>query len=139
MLGLLLVLAGAGGCVHRYPVVRHQDPPLTRDEAGRLAAAGVAEPVLIELVEKRGALKLSADDIVEIKKAGASDGVIQKMITLERREPERVRYVEYDTDYYYYHRPYYPWWGPSYYYHHSGGSHHHHGGHRSGFGMHFGW
>ncbi len=134
---LLLVLAGAAGCVHRYPVVRHHDPPLTQGEAGRLAAAGVGEPVMIELVEKRGALKLSADDIVEIKKAGASDGVIQKMIALERKEPERARTVEYDTVYYY-QRPYYPWWGPSYYYY-SGGYYHSHGGHRSGFGMQFGW
>lgn len=98
--------------------------PVARDEMERLAAAGVSEPVLIELVEKRGALALKADDLVALKKAGTPDSVVQKMIALERKEPEvqiveRVRYYP----------PYDPWywgwgwgWGWGYY-----GGHHHHG------------
>lgn len=99
--------------------------PVPRDEMERLAAAGVSEPVLIELVEKRGALALKADDLIALKKAGTPDSVVQKMIALERKEPElrvvdRVRYYpSYDPWYW-------GWgWGGGYGYH----------GHRHGLGI----
>jgi hypothetical protein len=126
----LLVLA-LPGCIYevRRPQPLPPGPPIGKDEVERLSAAGVSEPVLIELVEKRGARKLSADDIVALKKAGASDAVIQKMISLENREPERV-YVEvpgYYRSYYGYYDPWYYWgptWGFGWY--GSWGYHHHH-------------
>ena len=130
---LPVLVLSAGACAPYRPYPQY-DPPLTRVEGERLAAAGISEPVVIELVEKRGALKLSADDIVAIKQAGASDAVIQKMITHERQEPVRVRYVDYyDTHYcpiYHYHSFYcYPSFGVSYSRWHR----------RSGWGIHFGW
>jgi hypothetical protein len=122
----LLLALSAGGCVvHEHaPAQAPAGPPLTRVEAERLAAAGISEPVLVELIEKRGARPLTADDLVALKAAGASDPVIQKMIAAETKEPERV--VVYDPGYYH---PGYFYWGPSwgfsfgygYYY-----SHHHH-------------
>lgn len=114
----LPVLAGLlGGCyteVYREPAAVPAGPPLTREEVERLAAAGVSEPVLLELVEQRGARPLSADDIVALKKAGAPDAVVQKMIARETKEPEVV-YVERPV---YYYRSYYyhdPWWPHSWY------------------------
>ncbi len=112
-------------------------PPIARDEVERLSAAGVSEPILVELVEKRGARKLTADDIVALKKAGTSDAVVQKMIALESRQPDMV-YV--DEPYYTYRSyGYNPWtWGPywSLGYYGSWGHHHHHS-HRgySGLGV----
>jgi hypothetical protein len=85
-------------------------PPLARDEMERLAAAGISEPVLVELVQKRGATPLSADDLVALKNADTPDGVVQKMIALERKEPE----IRYDARYAYgpyYYSPFYdPWY-----------------------------
>jgi len=101
-------------------------PPVTRDEMERLSAAGISEPVLIELVEKRGARPLSADDLVALKKAGTSDAVAQKMIAAETRAPEVV--VLEEPPYYYYHPFYDPW------YHHS--SWHCHPSIGFGFGYH---
>ncbi len=142
---LVLALAGLGGCiVHDHaPAQAPPGPPLTRSEAERLAAAGVSEPVMVELIEKRGARPLTADDLVALKKAGASDTVVQKMIAAETKAPDVVvvqdpAYYSYPYHPYYY--PYYPYyWGPAwgfsfgYSYHHSY-SHHHHrspGGYRS--------
>lgn len=106
-----------GGCyteVYREPVAVPAGPPVTREEVERLAAAGVSEAVILELVEQRGARPLSTDDIVALKKAGASDAVVQRMIARETKEPEAV-YVERPI---YYYRSYYyydPWW-PHYWY-----------------------
>jgi hypothetical protein len=120
---LPICLAALSGCFiesyDRRVISGPVDPPVTRDEAERLAAAGVSEPALIELIEQRGARPLSADDIVAIKKAGASDAVIAKMQNTIREEP-RVVYVEQPAYYYpssYYYGPYwYPRWGFSYSY-----------------------
>jgi hypothetical protein len=105
---LLAIPLALAGCVYervaREPAAP-SGPPVTREEMERLSAAGVSEPVLIELVEKRGARPVSADDLVALKKAGASDAVVQKMIASETKEPEVVL-VEQPT--YYYPRPYYP-------------------------------
>jgi hypothetical protein len=92
-------------------------PPVTRDEAERMSAAGVSEATLLELVDQRGARPLSADDIVAIKKAGGSDAVIAKMQATVRKEPEVV-YVEQPVVYrsYYYGPYWYPTWGFGYTY-----------------------
>jgi len=129
----ICVLALSGCIYERYDARRAGPvtPPLTRDEAERLAAAGVAEPTMVEILEQRGAKALSADDIVAIKKAGASDAVIQKMIATERKDPPEVVYVEHPGHY----RPYYygPYWYPSWGFGYS------YWGRRSGLGLRVGW
>ena len=128
----VLLLAGLAGCyVPAYAVrrvVAPADPPLSREEVERLASAGVSEPVLLELVEKRGSVRLAPDDLVALKKAGVGDPVVQKMIASERQQPAQVAVDEYyvSPSYYYYDYPYYHYgygfgwgwgWGyPRYYY-----------------------
>lgn len=136
---LCVLLLAASGCYYQGYAVRkvvHADPPLSREEVERLGTAGVSEPVIQEMVEKRGAAPLSPDDLVALKKAGVSDSVVQKMIANERKQPENVvvedyyvppsRYSYYDYPYY----PYYPYysygigwgWGWGYHHHYPRGS-----------------
>jgi hypothetical protein len=116
-----ILLALLSGCYFegydRHAALAPMPPPVTRDEAERMAAAGVSEATMLELVGQRGARALSADDIVAIKKAGASDAVIAKMQTTVRKEPEVV-YVEEPVVYrsYYYGPYWYPTWGFGYTY-----------------------
>ncbi len=131
---LPICILALSGCIYeRYDDRRAAPgaPPLTRDEAERLAAAGVAEPTMVEIIEQRGARALTADDIVAIKKAGASDAVIQKMIATERKDPPEIIYVEQPV----YYRPYYygPYWYPSWGFGYSTW------GRRSGLGVRVGW
>jgi hypothetical protein len=100
----------AAGCASRVVEPPFAGAPVARDEMERLAAAGISEAVQVELVEQRGALPLTADDLVALKKAGVSDAVLQRMMALERKEPE-VRYVD-EVRYYdrYYYDPW-PWYG----------------------------
>ena len=84
-------------------------PPLARDEIERLSAAGISEPVIVEVLEKRGARPLTADDLVALKASGASDAVIQKAMSVESRVPEVVL-VEQPV--YYTYRSY--WYDPWY-------------------------
>ena len=146
---LVLALASLGGCVaysRPVPPAVPSAPPITREEVGRLASVGVSEPILFELIEKRKAQALSADDLVALKTAGASDAVIQKMIASEAKAPDpaAVQGPPYYPGYYYGY-PYY-YWGPtwgfsfgvgyygSYHHHHHGGSGYHGGGGYSGYG-----
>ena len=116
-----LCLALLSGCFYetydRRAISPPLPPPVTRDEMERMAAAGVSEPTMLELVERRGARPLSADDIVAIKKAGAPDTVIAKMQATVRKEPEVV-YVEQPIVYrsYTYGPYWYPSWGFGYSY-----------------------
>lgn len=112
-------MAGLAGCYYEGYAVRRigpAEPPLSREEVERLTGAGVSEPVVVEMVEKRGASPLSPDDLVTLKKAGVSDPVVQKMISSERKEPAHVvvddYYYAYPPSYYYdYGYPYYPYYG----------------------------
>jgi hypothetical protein len=112
-LSCLAVLA-FGGCVvyERAPLPRPADPPLSANEALRLVAAGVSEAVIREAVDLRGVEPLDADALAALKKAGASDPLLQKMILAVRTPPpeEDVVYVEPYTYYYGYYgyRPWYP-------------------------------
>ena len=126
----LALLAGCFYETYERRLPPPMPPPVTRDETERMAAAGVSEATMLELVEQRGAKPLSADDIVAIKKAGASDAVIAKMQANVRQEPEVV-YVEAPVVYRsYYYGPYgYPYWGFGYSY----------WGRRSGVGVRVGW
>ena len=115
----VLAMAGLSGCYYEGYAVRRigpSEPPLSREEVERLTSAGVSEPVVVEMVEKRGVSPLSTDDVVALKKAGVSDPVVQKMISSERKEPDHVvvddYYYAYPPSYYYgYGYPYYPAYG----------------------------
>jgi hypothetical protein len=116
----VLLLAGLSGCYYQGYAVRRivpAEPPLSREEVERLTNAGVSEPVVVEMIEKRGATSLSADDLVEMKKAGVSDPVVQKMISSERKQTAQgvgdEYYYAYPSYYYgypYYGYPYYPYY-----------------------------
>src|SRR5688572_3510591 len=52
-----VLLAALTGCYYQGYAVRkvvNSDPPLSKEEVERLASAGVSDPVLLEMVEKRG-------------------------------------------------------------------------------------
>jgi hypothetical protein len=112
-----LAALALGGCVvyERGAVPRPADPPLGANEAARLVSAGVSETVIGELVALRGVEPLDADALAALKKAGASDPLLQKLILAVRTPPppeEDVVYVEpypYYFGYGYY--GYYPWRG----------------------------
>ena len=110
---LFALLLSAAGCTYSSYTVRKPlptEPPLTREEIERMSIAGISEPVMMELLDRRGALALTPDDLVALKNAGAPDPVVQKAIASERKVVERV-VVE---DYYAY--PYYPYYGASFSY-----------------------
>jgi hypothetical protein len=110
---LCLLLLAAAGCTYPAYTVRKPlptEPPMTRGEIERLSNAGISEPVMLELIEVRGANPLTTDDLVALKQAGAPDPVVQKAIASERKIVERV-IVE---DYYY--PGYYPYYGTSFSY-----------------------
>jgi hypothetical protein len=93
----------------------------------------VSEGVLGENVENRGVEPLDADAVAALKKAGASDALLQKMIQGERKPPppEEAVYAS-PYPYYYGYDPYYPAYatfgfgfGYSSYHHHPHHSHYH--------------
>lgn len=130
---LCLLLLATSGCYYQGYAVRRTvaaDPPLSREEVERLSSAGVSEAVTQEMIEKRGVVRLTPDDLVALKKAGVADAVVQKMIANERQEPTTVAtedyYVYPGSRYYYYDYPYHPYypyyagvgWGWGWGYHH---------------------
>jgi hypothetical protein len=100
-----------------------QYPPVTIDEITKLTKEKVPDDQIIEKIKKsRTAYRLSADDIVEMKKAGVDSKVIDYMLkTFEEavREDQRMRdwnnWYFYNGYYYsspYYYYPYRPFgWG----------------------------
>ena len=137
----VLALAALGGCYAPggYVVRRMApaEPPVSKEEAQRLTSAGVSDSVLTELIEKRGASPLGAEDLVDLKKGGVSDPIVQKMISSERKETAQTTVEDYYVapgyyGYPYYPYPYYPYyygpavsvgvgWGWGYYGHYYGG------------------
>ena len=132
---LCVLLLAMTGCYYQGYAVRkvvNADPPLSREEVERLASAGVSDPVLLEMVEKRGSAPLSPDDLVALKKAGVSDPVVQKMISSERKEASKVVVEDYYYPAYYggypYYYPYYPYYyGPSVTFGYGWGGYYHRG------------
>ena len=100
----LLLLTVAGCTTPTYTVRRPlpHDPPLSREEIERLSTAGVSEPVVMELLDKRGAAALTPDDLVALKESGTPDAVVQKAIASEKKVVEPVI-----VENYYYGYPYY--------------------------------
>ncbi len=125
----------------RPPPPRRVDygDPLTRAETEKLLKAGVSDAVIIEKAKRSGAAKLSADDIVALKQAGASDDLVQQLIVNERAASRAV-YAPSTTTYAYYDS----WWGPTVslgWYSHWGHSYrgHAHCGPRTRVGVRVGW
>jgi len=107
---LCLLLLASASCT--YPAYRIRrtlptDPPVSREEIERMSGAGISEPVMIELIERRGAAPLTPDDLVVLKNAGAPDAVVQKAIASERQIVERVVVENSGYPYPYYDYPYY--------------------------------
>lgn len=103
-----LVLLTVAGCTYPTYTVRRplpSDPPLTREEIERMSTAGVSDNVMFELLDKRGAVALTPDDLVALKSAGAPDAVVTKAIASERKTPEHIVVENY----------YYPYYGYPYY------------------------
>jgi hypothetical protein len=132
---MCLGLALLSGCVYetgyeRRVITGPMAPPVAPGEVIRMEAAGVSEPVILDVLSVRGARPLTADDIVAIKTAGGSDTVISKMQNTIRQEPEVV-YVEQPVVYRSY--AYGPYWYPSWGFGYSSW------GHRGGWGVRVGW
>jgi hypothetical protein len=107
---LCVVLLASAGCTYPAYTVRRAlptDPPVSREEIERMSGAGISEPVMIDLIERRGAMALTPDDLVALKMAGAPDPVVQKAISSERKVVERVVVENYAYPYPYYAYPYY--------------------------------
>ena len=93
----VVLLASAGCTVPSYTIRKPlpTEPPLTREELERMSTAGLSEPVMMELIDRRGAAPLTPDDLVALKNAGAPDPVVQKAIAAERKFVERVIVEDY--------------------------------------------
>jgi len=108
---LCVLLLLSSGCTTQTYTVRKpllpMEPPVTREEIERMSSAGLSEPVMIELIDKRGSQALTTDDLVALKQAGAPDTVVQKAISSERKVIEQVVVHEYYAYPAYYGYPYY--------------------------------
>lgn len=134
-----VLLLGMTGCQVYSPAPPPPagiEPPLSAGETERLLAAGVPADVIAEQAADRGALKLSAENVVSLKKAGANDDLLAKLIAAERPSPPPELVLEPLPAHrpLYYYDPYYPYYyGPSFsfgfgYYRHY--HRHYHGGSR---------
>lgn len=122
-LACLAVLTLSGCVVHAHAPPRPVDPPVSRDEAARLLSAGVSEAVVWEQVDLRGMEPLDAEAVATLKKAGAPDPLLQKMILAERKPPPPVPVV---VPYYYGYSPVYASFGFGFGYSHWRHSHYSH-------------
>lgn len=109
ILGLAVLALGGCVVVHDPVLPRPAEPPLTREEATRFVAAGLSEGVIGERIDAQGVEPLDADALAALKKAGASDALLQKLILAAKTPPppERAVYVDDGPYYYYGYRPIY--------------------------------
>jgi hypothetical protein len=64
--------------------INYQDQ-LGRSEIEKMIKAGVSDAIILEKAKRSGVIKLSVDDIVALKQAGASDDLIKELIANERQ------------------------------------------------------
>ena len=103
---------------------------VTKEDLKKLAAAGISDDVILSYIKSNGGVaKLSAEDIIELKQAGASEKVLSVALgnapapaaTRDYSPPAgsdtpRVTYVAPSTTTYVYDSPYYsPYYGSSTY------------------------
>lgn len=147
----LLLLAGLllTGCVTRTYTTATPPPGPSVAEVLSLVQAHVSDAVIVSQIENSSTrYHLTADQIIALKNAGASDAVITALInSASKPAPQTNTTVEQDAYVYPYIFPYvyfdpWPWFwwggGPSYYYYggyHGGyhGGYYHHGGGGGGF------
>ena len=106
---------------------------VSKEDLKKLCAAGISDEVILSYVKANGPVaKLSADDVIELKQAGASEKLLSVVLGAPAAAPATERVVEktvvtrpattsyvYDTPYYYtptssyYYSDYYP---TTYYY-----------------------
>jgi hypothetical protein len=72
-----------------FPLVASAD--VTKEEIKKLAAAGISEDVIVSYIRKHGPVApLSADDLVELKKAGAGEKVLAACVNAPAPEAPRA-------------------------------------------------
>jgi len=61
-----------------------------KEELKKLARAGISDDVILSYVRSKGPVtKLSADDIIELKAAGLSDGLLSTLVSLAEPAPSK--------------------------------------------------
>jgi hypothetical protein len=110
-----LALVLAAGCASNQNL---PPPGPTIAEIESMAQAQVSDSVIISKIEYSGTrYYLTVDQILELKKAGVSDAVVNAMLKTAQQPPTQTINV-YQTGpgypYYYGTGPY--WWGGAYYY-----------------------
>ena len=98
---------------------------VTKEDIKKLAAAGISDEVILSYVRANGpVVKLSAEDVIELKQAGASEKVLGAMLGSaaapeyrpEPRTIEKQIYAAPTTTYVYDSSPYYYPYSSNYYY-----------------------
>jgi hypothetical protein len=118
-----LAVALTAGCVFGPPppypgyVVRPPapapSPPLTDEDIVRMSHAGISESVMIEKINSNGlTVRPNPEQLVNLKKEGLSDNVLQAMVTARVGPPPSAAGTTYAYDYPGY---YYPYYSPYYY------------------------
>lgn len=96
---------------------------VTKEDVRKLVNAGISDKVIVQFVQTNGPVRMSVDDLTDLKKIGASEAVLGALVagiktprpetqTTVVVEPAPVVYYYYGP--YYYYRPYY--YGRYYYY-----------------------
>ena len=89
---------------------------VTKEDVRKLVSAGISDNVIVQYVRTNGPVRMTVDDLAELKKLGASDTVLSALVSGrqdQRPEPQPVQTTtvvvqESPVVYYWY-------WGPYYY------------------------
>ena len=119
---LALVLLGGTGCFYG-PRVAYVEPqvvparrPLSREDVRTLVRAGVGDEIILARLRTEGVTaRPTAEEVVDLKKDGASDKVIEALLgaPVTTAAPARVVHPAYPGPPYGYPYPYPPWeWDP---------------------------
>jgi hypothetical protein len=119
--GLLVVLTSLWGCAaHRGPVALAETPrTLTKEDVVNMATSDIGDDVIIAQIDATGSwFDLSVSDVIELKRAGVSEKVIEHMIRTGKVQAQREQDREVCPLRYVYYPRYYPMYTyyPSIYY-----------------------
>jgi hypothetical protein len=134
LVGLLLT-----GCVTRTDTVTAPPPGPSLADIQAMVQAHVSDPVIVNQIQNSPTRYfLTADQIIALKTAGASDTVLNALINTAGKPPVQTTTTVVQSSYVYpgvYIDPWpWIWWGPYYYggyyrgggYYHGGGGYHGH-------------
>ncbi len=126
---LTLVLFGATGCYYGprayyvEPQVAPARQPVSREDVRTLVRAGVGDEIILARIRTEGvSARPTAEEVVDLKKEGASDKVVEALLGAQvtSAAPARAVYPAYGYPYPYPSwgwDPFYPYyWGHRYYY-----------------------